>query len=222
MLQKGVADYELAQTFPAGSPERAKSLKEALAQFESLYKNYRTQLAGLAAQMWQAKCYEESGTRHQRGHRDLQGAHGARRPPAARPPAQRRLLLHRRPGQAQAVCPGGRRGLALARDVQSARRAAITRKAWASDRAGQEHRRPDAGGLRRRSAQGRQPDHRRRQAGRSLRLAVTRRTPRPAQEVQAERGREGRGDRQADLRRRHRPRPTTRSARRTGNARSPC
>ena len=61
MLQKGVADYELAQTFPAGSPERAKSLKEALSQFESLYKSYRTQFAGLAAQMYQAKCYEENG-----------------------------------------------------------------------------------------------------------------------------------------------------------------
>jgi cellulose synthase operon protein C len=61
MLQKGVADYELAQTFPAGSPERAKSIKEALTQFESLYKSYRTQFAGLAAQMYQAKCYEENG-----------------------------------------------------------------------------------------------------------------------------------------------------------------
>jgi cellulose synthase operon protein C len=61
MLQKGVADYELAETFPNDSPERAKSLKEALAQFESLYKNYRTQFAGLAAQMYQAKCYEENG-----------------------------------------------------------------------------------------------------------------------------------------------------------------
>jgi cellulose synthase operon protein C len=61
MLQKGVADYELAQTFPPGSPERIKSLKEAREQFESMSKNYRTQLAGLAAQMFQAKCYEESG-----------------------------------------------------------------------------------------------------------------------------------------------------------------
>ena len=61
MLQKGVADYELAQTFPPGSPERTKSLKEAREQFESLSKNYRTQMAGLAAQMFQAKCYEESG-----------------------------------------------------------------------------------------------------------------------------------------------------------------
>ena len=61
MLQKGVADYELAQTFPAGSAERTKSLKDALEQFESLYKSYREQFAGLAAQMWQAKCYEEQG-----------------------------------------------------------------------------------------------------------------------------------------------------------------
>ena len=61
MLQKGVADYELAQTFPAGSTERARSLNEALGQFDSLYKNYRTQFAGLAAQMYQAKCYEENG-----------------------------------------------------------------------------------------------------------------------------------------------------------------
>jgi len=61
MLQKGVADYELAHTFPPGSAERNKTLKEALDQFESLYKNYRTQMVGLAAQMYQAKCYEEQG-----------------------------------------------------------------------------------------------------------------------------------------------------------------
>lgn len=61
MLQKGMAEYELSQTFPAASPERAKSIKDALAQFENLYKNYRTQNVGLAAQMWQAKCFEEQG-----------------------------------------------------------------------------------------------------------------------------------------------------------------
>jgi cellulose synthase operon protein C len=60
-LQKGVADYELAHTFPPGSAERNKTLKDALGQFESLYKNYRTQMVGLAAQMYQAKCYEEQG-----------------------------------------------------------------------------------------------------------------------------------------------------------------
>jgi tetratricopeptide (TPR) repeat protein len=61
MLQKGVADYELAHTFPADSADRTKYLKAALDQFESLYKSYREQFAGLAAQMWQAKCFEEQG-----------------------------------------------------------------------------------------------------------------------------------------------------------------
>ncbi len=61
MLQKGVADYELAQTFLADSPDRKKALSEAQSQFETMYKSYRTQFAGLAAQMYQAKCYEEQG-----------------------------------------------------------------------------------------------------------------------------------------------------------------
>jgi tetratricopeptide (TPR) repeat protein len=60
-LQQAVTDYELAQTYPAGSSERAGHLAEALRQFDELYKNYRTQMAGLTAQMWQAKCYEEQG-----------------------------------------------------------------------------------------------------------------------------------------------------------------
>jgi tetratricopeptide (TPR) repeat protein len=61
MLQKGVADYELAQTYPADSADRTKYLKAALEQFDSLYKSYREYMAGMAAQMWQAKCYEEQG-----------------------------------------------------------------------------------------------------------------------------------------------------------------
>ena len=61
MLQRSVSDYELAQTYPAGSTERTTQLSEALKQFDDLYKNYRTQMAGLTAQMWQAKCYEEQG-----------------------------------------------------------------------------------------------------------------------------------------------------------------
>ena len=61
MLQQAVSDYELAQTYPAGSKERTDHLAEALKQFDDLYKNYRTQMAGLTAQMWQAKCYEEQG-----------------------------------------------------------------------------------------------------------------------------------------------------------------
>ena len=61
MLQQAVSVYELAQTYPAGSKERTDHLAEALKQFHDLYKNYRTQMAGLTAQMWQAKCYEEQG-----------------------------------------------------------------------------------------------------------------------------------------------------------------
>ena len=61
MLQQAVSVYELAQTYPAGSKERTDLLAEALKQFHDLYKNYRTQMAGLTAQMWEAKCYEEQG-----------------------------------------------------------------------------------------------------------------------------------------------------------------
>lgn len=61
MLQQGVCDYELAQTYPAGSKERSKYLDEALKQFDTLYKAHRQQWAGLTAQMWQAKCFEEKG-----------------------------------------------------------------------------------------------------------------------------------------------------------------
>ena len=61
MLQRGIAIYELAQSYPPGSPERTRLLVDAEKQFDQLYKDYRTQLAGLTAQMWQAKCFEEQG-----------------------------------------------------------------------------------------------------------------------------------------------------------------
>ena len=109
MLQQGVADYELAETYPAGSPERAKSLKDALAQFESLYKN-SPRAVGRAGRPDVAGQVLRGARRDRRGHRDLQGAHGAHRPSAARPSAQRGLFLHRRPRQAEAIRPGGRRG----------------------------------------------------------------------------------------------------------------
>ena len=60
-LQKAIVDYEEGQTYPVGSKERKEYLASGLAQFEDLYKNYRTQMAGLTARMWQAKCYEERG-----------------------------------------------------------------------------------------------------------------------------------------------------------------
>jgi tetratricopeptide (TPR) repeat protein len=61
MLQRAEVDYEQAQTYPEGSAERKKLLDQALVQFDSLHKNYRTIQAGLTAQMWQAKCYEDQG-----------------------------------------------------------------------------------------------------------------------------------------------------------------
>ncbi|MDG3005712.1 tetratricopeptide repeat protein [Paludisphaera mucosa] len=60
-LKRGIALYEEAQTFPADAKERGEILNQAIARFDDLYKNYRTQLAGLTAQMFQAKCYEEQG-----------------------------------------------------------------------------------------------------------------------------------------------------------------
>ena len=60
-LQQAVTEYELAQSYPEKSADRTKHLEEALQEFTALYKDYRTQMAGLTAQMWQAKCYEEQG-----------------------------------------------------------------------------------------------------------------------------------------------------------------
>jgi cellulose synthase operon protein C len=61
MLQQGMCDYELAQTYPQGSSDRARILDAAAKQFDEMYKNYRTQMVGLTAQMMLAKCYEEQG-----------------------------------------------------------------------------------------------------------------------------------------------------------------
>lgn len=60
-LQKAVVEYEQGQTYPPGSKEREEYLTQGLTQFEEIYKRYRTQLAGLVARMYQAKCYEEKG-----------------------------------------------------------------------------------------------------------------------------------------------------------------
>ena len=60
-LQRAVIDFEQGETYPPKSPERTDLMKKALAQFEDLYKKYRQQLAGLSAQMWEGKCFEEQG-----------------------------------------------------------------------------------------------------------------------------------------------------------------
>ena len=60
-LQKAIVDYEQGETYPLGSPERNDMLNKGVTQFEDLYRRYRTQMAGLTARMWQAKCLEEKG-----------------------------------------------------------------------------------------------------------------------------------------------------------------
>ena len=189
MLQKAVSDYELAQTYPAGSKERTDNLNEALKQFEELYKAHRTQMAGLTAQMWQAKCYEEQGK--------IGEAIGIYKSlleqtdPRLRP-------LQRYVGYFYIVALAKRKEYALAADEADAwLQTYSTREELRSQegpgrapRAGQEHRRPDG-----RSAtpvdaaSGRQAvkrDHRRGLAGRPLRLALQERGAGPAQEVQAD------------------------------------
>ena len=60
-LKRAVVDYEQGQTYALGSRERNDLMGKALAQFDDLYKKYRTMLAGLTARMWLGKCYEERG-----------------------------------------------------------------------------------------------------------------------------------------------------------------
>jgi hypothetical protein len=60
-LQRALVDYEEAQTYEPKAKQRSELLNKARLAFEDIYKRYRTQLAGLYARMWQAKCYEENG-----------------------------------------------------------------------------------------------------------------------------------------------------------------
>ena len=60
-LQLAVVDYEVAQTYAPGTPDRNERLDKAMAAFEKTYKDHRTQMAGFTARMWQGKCFEERG-----------------------------------------------------------------------------------------------------------------------------------------------------------------
>lgn len=60
-LQRALVDYEDSQTHEPKSEPRQQLLTKAMTAFEDTYKRYRTQLSGLYARMWQAKCYEENG-----------------------------------------------------------------------------------------------------------------------------------------------------------------
>ena len=60
-LQRAVVDYEDAQTYALESKERNELLDKAGADFELLYKDHRSQLAGQTAYALRGKCYEEKG-----------------------------------------------------------------------------------------------------------------------------------------------------------------
>ena len=60
-LQREIVNYDEAQTEPADSTRRTELLTKSLAAFTNLYNQYRTQMAGQTAHMWQGKCFEELG-----------------------------------------------------------------------------------------------------------------------------------------------------------------
>ena len=188
----------------------------------TLYKNYRTQMAGLTAQMWQAKCYEEQGK--------IGEAIGIYKSLLDQPDPRLRPLqrfvgyfyivaLSKRKDHALAADEAVR----LAGDLLHAARSAFPEglgvllelaKNIDAQMAESTDRRP--------SAAGHQEDRRRGLAGCPLHFAVQGRGPGPAEEVQADGGRQGRGACQADLRRRLWARPTTPSPRATGSGPSSC
>lgn len=60
-LKRGIALYEEAQTYAPEAAERGPILDQAVALFEALDKEYRGTTAGMLAQMYRAKCFEEQG-----------------------------------------------------------------------------------------------------------------------------------------------------------------
>lgn len=58
-LDLALSTYELAQTYDAGSADYNATLTKAADEFRVMHEKYRTQVGGLYARMWQAKCFEE-------------------------------------------------------------------------------------------------------------------------------------------------------------------
>ena len=148
-------------------------------QFETMYKSYRTQFAGLAAQMYQAKCYEEQG--------DVDAAIGIYKQLMEHGDPRLREL-QRNVGYFYIVALAKRKQYALAADEASRWLATYNRR--------DERRSPEGLGvliemaknidaqmartLDGRASQGHQPDRRGRQPGRALRIAVQERRDGPA------------------------------------------
>lgn len=60
-LKRGIALYEEALTFAPDAAERGPILDQAVGLFNLLEKDYRNTTAGMMAQMFRAKCFEEQG-----------------------------------------------------------------------------------------------------------------------------------------------------------------
>jgi hypothetical protein len=58
-LDLALSTYESAQTYDPGSAEFNATLTKAADEFRVMHERYRTQVGGLYARMWQAKCFEE-------------------------------------------------------------------------------------------------------------------------------------------------------------------
>ncbi len=200
-LQRAVVDYEEAQTYPPGSPQRTEILDKTGKTFEDIYKRYRTQMAGITAQMWQAKCFEERGDLNAAmGIYDQLLQHGD--------PRLRRL--QKQVDYFRIIVLGKRKQYALAADE-----AANWLRIFPNDRelrgagrpagAGQGHPRaaprPEPGRL----GAGHQEVHRRPRRRRPRLLAVQGRGAGAPAEVRPEGGRQRRVDRRAEVRRRGRP-----------------
>ena len=157
----------------------------------TLYKDYRTQMAGLTAQMWQAKCYEEQGK--------IGEAIGIYKLLLEQPDPRLRPL-QRFVGYFYIVALAKRKEYALAADEANHWLEKYKRREERRSQEGlgvllelaKNHRRPDEPGHQQdRASAGDKTDRRRSLAGRSIHLALQERRPCPAQEIQADRGRAG-------------------------------
>jgi cellulose synthase operon protein C len=60
-IMLGVCSYEEGRTYDPKSDDFKKTLDQAVKQFDQIMVTYRTQGAGLRAQFWQGRCFEEMG-----------------------------------------------------------------------------------------------------------------------------------------------------------------
>jgi hypothetical protein len=60
-IMLGVCSYEVGLTYDSRSDEHKTALERAVKEFDRIIVSYRTQGAGLRAQFWQGRCFEEMG-----------------------------------------------------------------------------------------------------------------------------------------------------------------